>query len=385
MKGYAGTGKTTLTGALVKALEDLKYKCVLLAPTGRAAKVFARNAGHSAYTIHRRIYRQRVFSNETDNFTLNNNLHRQTLFIVDEASQILEPQLLPLLCAAADGEPLIGKFILIGDHKQLPAVVVQPERDTRVSDACLRKIGLTDLSNSLFERLYGLLCGWERTDCYGWLDCQGRMHPAISDYVNQLFYAGRLRPVPLPHQLGKLPFVQVGQGLSRAIAGVRLGFLPVRPDRTVANNKANAAEAETVAALVEAIGRLYALNSLPFDAARQVGVIVPFRNQIALVRQALSRRGIADAGRITVDTVECYQGSQRDHIIFSTTISQPYQLGLLSAVQQVDGRPVDRKLNVAVTRARMQLLVVGNDLLLSRNPLYRELISESEIIDRHIY
>ena len=305
--------------------------------------------------------------------------------IVDEASQILEPQLLPLLCAAADGEPLIGKFILIGDHKQLPAVVVQPERDTRVSDACLRKIGLTDLSNSLFERLYGLLCGWGRTDCYGWLDCQGRMHPAISDYVNQLFYAGRLRPVPLPHQLGKLPFVQVGQGLSRAIAGVRLGFLPVRPDRPVANNKANAAEAETVAALVEAIGRLYALNSLPFDAARQVGVIVPFRNQIALVRQALSRRGIADAGRITVDTVECYQGSQRDHIIFSTTISQPYQLGLLSAVQQVDGRPVDRKLNVAVTRARMQLFVVGNDLLLSRNPLYRELISESEIIDRHIY
>ncbi len=305
--------------------------------------------------------------------------------IVDEASQILEPHLLPLLCATADGEPLIGKFILIGDHKQLPAVVVQPERDTRVSDARLREVGLTDLSNSLFERLYGLLCGWGRTDSYGWLDCQGRMHPAISDYVNQLFYAGRLRPVPLPHQLGKLPFAQVGQGLSRAIAGVRLGFLPVRPDRPVANNKANAAEAEAVSALVEAIGRLYALNRLPFDAGRQVGIIVPFRNQIAMVRQALSRRGITDAGSITVDTVECYQGSQRDHIIFSTTISQPYQLDLLSAVQQVDGRPVDRKLNVAVTRARMQLIVVGNDLLLNRSPLYRELIRESEIINGHIY
>ena len=185
--------------------------------------------------------------------------------------------------------------------------------------------------------------------------------------------------------MGKLPFAQVGQGLSRAIAGVRLGFLPVRPDRPVANNKANAAEAEAVSALVEAIGRLYVLNRLPFDAGRQVGIIVPFRNQIAMVRQALSRRGITDAGSITVDTVECYQGSQRDHIIFSTTISQPYQLGLLSAVQQVDGRPVDRKLNVAVTRARMQLIVVGNDLLLNRSPLYRELIRESEIINGHIY
>ena len=88
MKGYAGTGKTTLTAALVRTLEQLKWKTVLLAPTGRAAKVFSGYAGHPAYTIHKKIYRQKSFSNETDNFTANQNLHRNTLFIVDEASMI---------------------------------------------------------------------------------------------------------------------------------------------------------------------------------------------------------------------------------------------------------------------------------------------------------
>ena len=72
----------------MKTLDLLKWKCVLLAPTGRAAKVFSRYAQHPAYTIHKRIYRQRTFSNETDNFMLNQNLHQHTLFIVDEASMI---------------------------------------------------------------------------------------------------------------------------------------------------------------------------------------------------------------------------------------------------------------------------------------------------------
>ena len=88
LKGYAGTGKTTLTGAMIQMLTLLKRKCVLLAPTGRAAKVFTRHSGQTAYTIHKKIYRQRSFSNETDNFVRDKNLHQHTLFIVDEASMI---------------------------------------------------------------------------------------------------------------------------------------------------------------------------------------------------------------------------------------------------------------------------------------------------------
>lgn len=87
MRGSAGTGKTTLAGAIVKAMVSLHQKLVLMAPTGRAAKVFALNAGHQANTIHRRIYRQKTAA-DLSAFNLNNNLNQDTLFMVDEASMI---------------------------------------------------------------------------------------------------------------------------------------------------------------------------------------------------------------------------------------------------------------------------------------------------------
>ena len=88
LRGYAGTGKTSLVGALVKTMDQLQQKSVLLAPTGRAAKVFSAYAGHPAFTIHKKIYRQQSFSNELSNFSINDNLATNTLFIVDEASMI---------------------------------------------------------------------------------------------------------------------------------------------------------------------------------------------------------------------------------------------------------------------------------------------------------
>ena len=87
LRGYAGTGKTTLVGALVKTLTELKQPVVLMAPTGRAAKVFASYAGCPAHTIHKRIYRQKTIT-DTESFSLNVNLSKHTLFIVDEASMI---------------------------------------------------------------------------------------------------------------------------------------------------------------------------------------------------------------------------------------------------------------------------------------------------------
>ena len=87
LRGSAGTGKTSLAGAIVRAMVALKQKMILLAPTGRAAKVFSLNAGHAAYTIHRRIYRQKT-AGDLSAFNLNVNLNRDTLFIIDEASMI---------------------------------------------------------------------------------------------------------------------------------------------------------------------------------------------------------------------------------------------------------------------------------------------------------
>ena len=86
LKGYAGTGKTSVVSALVRALTELKQKTMLLAPTGRAAKVLASYSGSSAFTIHKRIYRQKSMSEFR--FQLNDNLYNHTLFIVDEASMI---------------------------------------------------------------------------------------------------------------------------------------------------------------------------------------------------------------------------------------------------------------------------------------------------------
>ncbi len=131
MKGYAGTGKTSLVGALVKTLAEWKQKAVLLAPTGRAAKVFSGYAGQKAYTIHKKIYRQRAFSNEPVGFVPADNLHKDTLFIVDEASMISNDgldsfsfgsgRLLDdLIQYVYSGDNC--RLILMGDVAQLPPV-----------------------------------------------------------------------------------------------------------------------------------------------------------------------------------------------------------------------------------------------------------------------
>lgn len=131
LNGYAGTGKTSLTGALVKTLTALNIKSVLLAPTGRAAKVFSDYSGHSAYTIHRKIYRQKSFSPENGGFLLSENKHTNTIFIVDEASMMPNysnegamfgsGRLLDDLVEYVYSAPGC-KLILLGDNAQLPPV-----------------------------------------------------------------------------------------------------------------------------------------------------------------------------------------------------------------------------------------------------------------------
>lgn len=158
LKGYAGTGKTSLIGALVKTLDQLEQKCILLAPTGRAAKVFSHYARHSAFTIHKKIYRQRNFSNDMDNFSLDDNLHQQTLFIVDEASMIpndglsgtsfgtgrLLDDLIQYVYAGTG-----CRLMLIGDTAQLPPV--GEEESPSLSADVLRGYGLQVHESQLTE------------------------------------------------------------------------------------------------------------------------------------------------------------------------------------------------------------------------------------------
>lgn len=132
LTGYAGTGKSSLLGALVKTMSEFKQKTVLLAPTGRAAKVFSVYANHPAFTIHKKIYRQQKFTGDLGNFGIMDNLHKDTLFIVDEASMIsnngLDSSVFgtgrlldDLIHYVYSGENC--RLLLIGDTAQLPPVM----------------------------------------------------------------------------------------------------------------------------------------------------------------------------------------------------------------------------------------------------------------------
>ena len=128
LRGYAGTGKTSVMSALVRALKGLNQPCVLLAPTGRAAKVLSRYSGEQAYTIHKKIYRQRQLGMEA--FTLADNLHTRTLFIVDEASMLSGNRDNPTFGSGCLLDDLVRfvynergcSLMLVGDDAQLPPV-----------------------------------------------------------------------------------------------------------------------------------------------------------------------------------------------------------------------------------------------------------------------
>jgi len=299
--------------------------------------------------------------------------------ILDEASQILEPQALGLICAkGTNGENAIDKFILIGDHKQLPAVVLQSATQTCVRSKHLQAMHLYDLRNSLFERLHSAEIAAHRTDFVATLTHQGRMHADICQFVSKHFYNSQLLPVPLPHQVAPLPWHAASGKLKTFVAHTRVGFLQVKQQNGVENLRANAPEAEIVAKLVDTLCQLHTENHLPnFSPAHSVGIIVPFRSQIACIRRALQAHTIPEAAAITIDTVECFQGSQRDYILFSTTISEPYQLDILSSTQRVGGAEIDRKLNVALSRARLQLFILGDEDILRRSPIYRALLQDA--------
>jgi hypothetical protein len=276
--------------------------------------------------------------------------------IIDEATQILEPQLLGLLCQRCpDGRDAIGKFILIGDHKQLPAVVQQGAEQTLITDPLLTAIGLTNLKDSLFERLHRTL----RQDPHAvdMLCRQGRMHPGVADFPNQAFYFGRLLPLGLPHQ-------------QEAIA-TPVRFIPSVADAASVTGKTNQSEARLVARYAELTYRQYAEA---FDAAHTLGIITPYRSQIALIRKALAATGIEALTRVSVDTVERYQGSERDVIIYSFCVNRPFQLRFLPNLTEEQGVQIDRKLNVALTRARKQMYLIGVPGILQQNAIYGQLL-----------
>ena len=305
------------------------------------------------------------------------NIKHFDLVIIDEASQILEPNIVGILTARQEEGRAIDRFILVGDHKQLPAVVQQQgETDVENTSSVLENIHLSSCANSLFERLILTERAAGRTDFIGTLHKQGRMHPDIADFANRKFYAKeQLECVPLAHQLEtELAYNEESKdALDNALKAHRMIFIPSMPCKQLnISEKVNTDEARIIADLLR---RLYRQMSKDFDPQKSVGVIVPYRNQIAMIRKEIERLEIPALEDISIDTVERYQGSQRDVILYSFTIQSRYQLDFLTSnTFYEEGQPIDRKLNVAITRARKQLILTGNESTLRQNQLFAELI-----------
>ena len=298
------------------------------------------------------------------------------LAIIDEASQILEPNIVGLLAAHNGGKQVIDKFILIGDHKQLPAVVQQDNNESAAYSPLLEEIHLPNCANSLFERLILTERAAERNNFVGTLRKQGRMHPDIATFPNTYFYVReQLECVPLAHQTKlNLPYNKPSEDkIDDFLKAHRMIFIPSKLCRQPnISEKVNTEEARIVANLVR---RLYRQMGETFDAQKSIGIIVPYRNQIAMIRKELEQLHLPDINNISIDTVERYQGSQRDVIIYSFTIQNRFQLEFLTANTFIeDGNPIDRKLNVAITRARQQLILTGNEATLRQNFLFGKLI-----------
>ena len=333
----------------------------------------------SANEVNKLIRNTRVFCATTAALNANMSLlslKEFSLAIIDEASQILEPHIVGLLSAQSGDTCRIAKFVLIGDHKQLPAVVQQTQQESVVTQPELNAINLTDCRGSLFQRLLSRFKtpdGYDERYVY-MLTNQGRMHHDIAEFPNLSFYEGKLDVVPLAHQLLPNEAVESDDSIVRMLTSSRLSFVDVRPERRPTTSlKTNIAEARRIAATVY---QIYLMNKDHFDCESTVGVIVPYRNQISTVRNEIDRYGVELLHDITIDTVERYQGSQRDYILYGFTVQQPYQLQFLTdSTFEEDGCVIDRKLNVAMTRARLNLVLFGNVELLSQVPTFSSLIT----------
>lgn len=420
--GPPGTGKTSfgMVNVLKEQLMEEGTSVLLLSFTNRAVdEMCSKLVGegidfvrlgselgcHEAYRSHllskrseacsdgreirQMIERCRVFCGTTTAFNSQIallSIKHFDLAIVDEASQILEPQIVGLLSAknVRTGEHAIAKFVLIGDEKQLPAVVQQQESESMVQEPNLRAIHLTDCRLSLFERLIKAYRSEGVNNEYSYmLTRQGRMHREIAIFPNYAFYQNKLIPVPLPYQEEPTPHTSESHdGLEALLTTRRIAFVTypeprqtgLDPCQQETSDKVNLIEARMIAATVH---RIYLMDPEGFDKDRTVGIIVPYRNQISTIRNEIDSYHIEPLHDIMVDTVERYQGSQCENIIYGFTIRKYYQLGFLTGNQYVDrasGEIIDRKLNVAMTRAMKHLIMIGNARLLRENVIFFKLM-----------
>lgn len=290
--------------------------------------------------------------------------------IVDEASQVLEPHIIGTLSK-------VDRFVLIGDEKQLPAISTQNAStiENLEDDELMGNLGFSSLGNSIFERLLrnAHLRGWEH--CNGMLKKQARMHKEVQDFPNTYFYSNELEPLNIDNkQEEAFKFFDFSNNTElpayiQSISQSRFVFVNTPRSR---ERKSNKYEAGIITEIIS-----HYVSALDDDFnEKSIGVIAPFRAQCALIRNMLSDALSPEiAGTIIVDTVERFQGSECDIIFYSFATNSEFMLNNVSSINVIAGEKVDRKLNVALTRARQQVIILGNSQILCKNHLYNELIN----------
>jgi DNA replication ATP-dependent helicase Dna2 len=321
------------------------------------------------------LEKRRIFVSTVASFSQNEGLLKIKKFqrlMVDEASQLLEPQIIGLLTR-------FEHTVLIGDHRQLPAITTQQAESTVVNDADLNDIGLFDLRDSYFERLYRLCRAGGLDAHFGHLSHQGRMHQDIMHFPNEHFYDGLLKILPPP----KDPKAEHAQEailwydlpgiypkFERIFSEKRVVFLPAPPEYFVPGQKTSVGEADLAVQLIQFFKNLYEFNQIPWIPEKTLGIITPWRAQIAQLRDSLTKAAL-QPDEITIDTVERYQGGARDIILISCCV---HTLRQLDSLVNLSGEGVDRKLNVALTRARKHVVVIGKVEILEQDPRYQKFI-----------
>jgi len=321
-----------------------------------------------ATTLRQKIARTRIFvSTVASYFSHQHFIAQKDVVIVDEASQLLEPHLCGIL-------PAFKRFILIGDEKQLPAVVQQPAASSQATHDSLKALGIHNLSISFFERLLRNAQQKQWHQAFQMLETQFRTHQTIANFYGRLFYKTLKIGAPRqqePWQWFAQPSeAQPPVSMPSWLASSRLLFRATTTHD--ASLKTNQDEAQAVVQIIRQLQTLYVQHGKVLHT-HSIGVITPFRAQMAEIYRLLD-----DDLRvlITVDTVERFQGSERDIIIYSLAANYPAQMKFLQALNPE--ATVDRKLNVALSRSREQFILLGNRQVLAEGIYYKALLEYIE-------
>lgn len=397
LQGPPGTGKTsTLLTHLVQELSKKEGSIVIVAFTNRAVEEIAARLSERNIPFMRMGSRQsesekllrkycedgkidqaanhiqshRIFLGTVSSVAGRTNqlrLFRKELdtLIVDEASQLTEPQLISLVME-------FSKFILIGDQNQLPPVVAQDSTFCAVQDPLLNEAGIADLRNSLFERLMkkARTSGW--THAYGMLTTHFRMHEDIAGLINH-YYAHQLACGREQQREAGIQKKEADNRWAKILAAGRTIFVPSPRE---SGSRFHTSEADRVVGILTHLQEVYGADF----GKETVGVVTPWRTQIGKIRSLLPEND--QLSDLNIDTVERFQGSENDIIIVSMAVCHVAQLGMLHSKGSFgytsEGKfseiEVDRKLLVTLSRARKQVILLGDEQVLRASRHYARVL-----------